>query len=56
MREFSVWYEFGAWSVKSKENSQVYSTPPMPSLEDALRYAADQTGGPVGIKLVTRDG
>lgn len=47
----------GDWSPIQKDvagNNR--STPPMPTLEMAMREAESQTGGPVVIPLVTRDG
>jgi hypothetical protein len=55
MTEWLVSYECGAWTLNRMEpDGKVWSTAPMPTLEDALREACNQSGGPVGIKLVAR--
>jgi len=55
MTEWAISFSMGSWILMRKEpDGRVYSTPPMPSLEAALRQAENESGAPVVIKLITR--
>ena len=53
--EWGISYAYGGWSPMRRDpGGHVHSTPPMPTMEDALRYIEGQTGGPVFLKCITK--
>ena len=53
MRTHAIFYEHGQWLVKQNDNGTVMTLAWCSSLERAVIYLAQETGNPVGLKVMT---